>query len=345
MNTFTWATFTAAWLLAAAPAGAAPLRVDTNSEGRADMRMVGGENWQPSGGAMSQTFRVGSFMINELGRDAEAEYERSLLGLANIIREMNVDALALQGVQRLVALLNLAAKQEDEEPYKIAFGPAGEQEVATFLLRKPVELVAEPKPMLAENPLDAEGCKLFRLMPQAARLRAGQFEFDLLSVHLIIYPVATEKHQGRAAEFSAIAGWVRERESAGGPPVIIAGVVNRLLKQNVWDRLQGPATQGLLRFPLMEAITGDVPDFNPVKDPAPSAAYNTVSNQNRRRIWDTIAVSRGAFGRIVDQPRWGTDAGVVAFDQQPAYTWVTGQHANTIRLLTDHRPVWLQLRL
>jgi endonuclease/exonuclease/phosphatase family metal-dependent hydrolase len=306
-------------------------------------------------GRAEQTFRVGSFMINELGRDAEAEYERSLLGLANIIREMNVDALALQGVrdteagraqaQRLVALLNLAAKQEDEEPYQIAFGAAGEQEVAAFLLRKPVQLVTEPMPMLAENVLDAEGRKLFRLMPQAARLRAGDFEFDLLSIHHIIYPFATGRHQGRAAEFSAIAKWVGERESAGGPPVIIAGVVNRLLKQNVWDRLQGPKNEGLLRFPLMEAISGDVPNFDPVKDPAPSAAYNTVTNQNRRRIWDTIAVSRSAFGRIVDQPRWGTDAGVVAFDQQPAYTWVIGQHANAIRLLTDHRPVWLQLRL
>jgi endonuclease/exonuclease/phosphatase family metal-dependent hydrolase len=302
-----------------------------------------------------QDIRAGSFMINELGLDPVAEYERSLVGLANIIRDMDVDALALQGVrdteagrlqvQRLVELLNRAAKSEDEAVYEVAFGSAGEQEVAAFLWRGPVKLVEQPRPMLAENSLDDRGRKLFRLMPHAARFRAGDFEFDLLGVHLIIYPAATQKQQGRAEEFSAIARWVRERESAGGPPVIVAGVVNRLLKENVWDRLQGPGTADLLRFPLMEAITGEVPEFNPLTDPSPAVAYNTVTNQNRRRIWDTVAVSRGAFDRLVERPKWGTDAGVVAFDQQPQYRWVTGQHANAIRLLTDHRPVWVQLRI
>jgi cellulose-binding protein len=42
--------------LATVPTGAAPLRVDINSEERADMRTVGWENWQPSGGDMSQSF-------------------------------------------------------------------------------------------------------------------------------------------------------------------------------------------------------------------------------------------------------------------------------------------------
>lgn len=47
---------TAAPLLAAGPTSATPLRVDINSEGRADMRTVGWHNWQPSGGNMSQSF-------------------------------------------------------------------------------------------------------------------------------------------------------------------------------------------------------------------------------------------------------------------------------------------------
>ena len=48
---------TAAPLLAAVPTGATPLRVDINSEDRADMRTVGWENWRPSrGGDMSQSF-------------------------------------------------------------------------------------------------------------------------------------------------------------------------------------------------------------------------------------------------------------------------------------------------
>ena len=47
---------TAVSLLATVPAGATPLRIDINSEGRADMRTVGWENWQPSGGNMSQSF-------------------------------------------------------------------------------------------------------------------------------------------------------------------------------------------------------------------------------------------------------------------------------------------------
>lgn len=48
--------FASAPPLVAVPAGAATLRVDINSEGRADMRTVGWENWQPSGGDMSQSF-------------------------------------------------------------------------------------------------------------------------------------------------------------------------------------------------------------------------------------------------------------------------------------------------
>ena len=47
---------TAGPLLAAVPTGATPLRVDINSEGRADMRTIGWENWRPSGGDMSQSF-------------------------------------------------------------------------------------------------------------------------------------------------------------------------------------------------------------------------------------------------------------------------------------------------
>jgi len=47
---------TAAPLLAAVPTGAVPLRVDINSAGRADMRTVGWENWQPAEGDMSQSF-------------------------------------------------------------------------------------------------------------------------------------------------------------------------------------------------------------------------------------------------------------------------------------------------
>ncbi|HUF61492.1 MAG TPA: hypothetical protein VMN36_05405 [Verrucomicrobiales bacterium] len=43
-------------MLAAAPASAAALRVDINSEGRDDMRTVGWENWRPSGDDMSQSF-------------------------------------------------------------------------------------------------------------------------------------------------------------------------------------------------------------------------------------------------------------------------------------------------
>ena len=35
----------AAPMLAVVPTGAAPLRVDINTEGRADMRTVGWENW------------------------------------------------------------------------------------------------------------------------------------------------------------------------------------------------------------------------------------------------------------------------------------------------------------
>ena len=41
---------------ATAASDATPLRVDINADGRADMRTIGWENWQPSGEIMSQSF-------------------------------------------------------------------------------------------------------------------------------------------------------------------------------------------------------------------------------------------------------------------------------------------------
>lgn len=52
---FRFLTLTAIFLWSAVPASAASLRVDINSEGRADMRTVGWENWRPSGD-MSRSF-------------------------------------------------------------------------------------------------------------------------------------------------------------------------------------------------------------------------------------------------------------------------------------------------
>jgi hypothetical protein len=43
-------------LLLAAPMRAESLRVDINSEGRADLRTVGWQNWRPSGDLLSQSF-------------------------------------------------------------------------------------------------------------------------------------------------------------------------------------------------------------------------------------------------------------------------------------------------
>jgi hypothetical protein len=47
---------TAAPLLCALPANSAPLRIDINSDNRADMRTAGWENWRPSSDNLSQTF-------------------------------------------------------------------------------------------------------------------------------------------------------------------------------------------------------------------------------------------------------------------------------------------------
>ncbi len=63
---------TAASLLAATLASAAPLRVDVNSEDRADMCTVGWENWRPSERDMSQSFSDVSVALRAGGNGGSA---------------------------------------------------------------------------------------------------------------------------------------------------------------------------------------------------------------------------------------------------------------------------------
>ena len=55
-------------------------------------------------------------------------------------------------------------------------------------------------------------------------------------------------------------------------------------------------------------------------------------------------VSKGSDHEFTADPKFGEDVGLVEFDQEEQFKWVTDSWHDAIRMLTDHRPVWIRLR-
>jgi endonuclease/exonuclease/phosphatase family metal-dependent hydrolase len=313
-----------------------------------------------AGGAAAQgagptTIRVGSFNIANFG-DTD-EYERSLLSLVNVLRELDADVVALQEIEptqlgwdqvaRLTEMLNIAAEYDGTAAYSAQV--AGDDarsgdETTAFLWRAPVRMISAGISLMphAVDP-DNGGLPTFQRVPSMATFRAGNLDFILVDCHLYTR-VDGKTSEGRTAECAAISDWLVSLPAAAEKDAVVVGDFNRFLNGKApWARLMAPGYEAFYRFPLLEAIHAQAPRFDPRTDEAPDDRFSTTTSK-KQSIYDQVIVSAGAFADLAAEPVFGEDTGLVAFDNDPHYEWFIGDWNRASVWMSDHRPVWVRLR-
>ncbi|HUU18942.1 MAG TPA: endonuclease/exonuclease/phosphatase family protein [Sedimentisphaerales bacterium] len=298
--------------------------------------------------------RVGSFNIANFGMSKTGEYERSLVSLVNIILEMDADVIALQEIQpndlgtkqveRLTKLLNKAASYKQTPLYDsvIAEEHTGDETVA-YLWRDPVTLESDISLLEHEEDPDDDDLSTFQRVPHYALFTAGNYEFYLVNCHLYTKP-QSDSSEGRGDEFDAIVEWLKDLAGETEKDAVIVGDFNRFLNgKNAWKQLMIQGHSQWFRFPLLEAIKAETPAFDPKTDDAPEDKYSTTTSESKR-IYDQILVSSGSYNEFTTSPQFGVDVGIVAFDQEEQFKWATKKWNDAIKMLTDHRPIWIRLR-
>lgn len=128
---------------------------------------------------------------------------------------------------------------------------------------------------------------------------------------------------------------------------MVLGDFNRFLNdsdESEWGKIYTPDHAGKYRFALLEAIEREVPGFDPRNDEAPEDRFSTTTAK-KRSIYDQIIIAMGTFAEFTDDPAFGTDVGIVAFDDDPHYEWFVDNWHLATSMLSDHRPVWIRLRI
>ena len=111
-----------------------------------------------------------------------------------------------------------------------------------------------------------------------------------------------------------------------------------------WEKLMFSNFQQSYRFPLLEAVQQEVPNFDPRKDEAPSDEYSTTTS-SKPSIYDQIIISRSLYDRINTPPIFGTDVGIVDFDNDNDFEWFIDNWHNVTKMLSDHRPIWIKMSI
>lgn len=301
----------------------------------------------------AEYIRVGTFNIARFG--AGDEYERSLISLVNILRELDADLVCLQEIQphkqgyeqmeRLVKLLNKAAAFDEKPPYSFVVsrkyrGP----ETTAFLWRDPVRLLSEIDLIdIPEDP-DNDGLPTFQRTPSIGLFQAGDYDFYVVNVHLYTQ-TRGKSSEGRGDETEALAEWLARLPRGKERDALIAGDFNRFLNgKNDWREFMAPGHDRYYRVPLLEAIQNAVPSFDPVDDEAPSEQFSTTTSR-KPSIYDLIVISAGSYREFVPNPVFGRDVGIVQFDRHPHYEWFIHDWQDATNILSDHRPVWIRLRI
>ena len=303
----------------------------------------------------NEYIRVGSFNIANFGASQSGEYERSLVSIVNIILEMDADVIALQEIQptelgraqveRLVKLLNKAAKYHDSGLYEfiIADEYTGDETTA-FVWREPVSLHSEAISQLEHNPdPDNDGVPAFQRVPHYALFDAGDYDFYLVNCHLYTKTQGYTS-EGRGAEFKAIVQWIKNLENEEMDAIIV-GDFNRFLNgKSAWKQLMIEGHTQWFSFPLLTGIQNAVQNFDPETDEAPDDSLSTTTSK-KLSIYDQILISTGSNHEFTSTPEFGVDVGIVAFDRQKQFEWATDSWHDAIKFLSDHRPVWIRLRI
>ena len=308
--------------------------------------------------------RIATFNIANFG-DAD-EYKRSLIALTNVILETDADLIALQEVEpperdvearrgpgaaqvrRLTELLNIAAEHRHTPKYEYAV-PAdytGDETVA-FLYRPPVARDGPITLLPHDSDPDQDRKPAFQRVPHVAPFRAGNYDFLVVNAHLYT-KIDGVSSEGRSDELAILAEWLAARRRAAEKDAIVLGDLNRFLYDDktkaAWGRIYTANHVGKYRFPLLEAIRREAPSFDPRWDDAPEDRFSTTTSRGKR-IYDQILISKGSFAEFTQQPRFSVDVGIVPFDDDPHYNWFIDDWNKATRMLSDHRPVWIRLRI
>ncbi|KAA0139164.1 hypothetical protein FYZ48_11020 [Gimesia chilikensis] len=300
--------------------------------------------------------RIATFNIANLG--ANDEHNRSLITITNILLKTNADLICLQEVQpnsygkdqvqRIRELLNKAAEFYGTKYYYYRISERDEgDEVTAFLWRKPVEIKSSIDSLPHDPDHDNDGKRTFQRVPQMAKFKAGNFDFIVVNCHLYTKPHGNSS-EGRIVENAQISDWLKK--VASNPTekdVILVGDLNRHLGADgdkAWKALMINNHQQFYRFPLLEAIKRDNQSFNPLYHRlAPSDKYSTTASQSRN-IYDQVIISKGAYDEFKANPKFGEDVGIIDFDNDKRFEWFAHDYRLTSEYLSDHRPVWIDLK-
>jgi endonuclease/exonuclease/phosphatase family metal-dependent hydrolase len=302
-----------------------------------------------------QYIRVASFNIANFGASTTKEYERSLIGLVNTILAFKADLIALQEVEptelgeeqveRLTGLLNKAADFYGTARYEFAIADdhTGDETTA-FLWRQPVSLQSEITLIAHDEDPDNDGKPTFQRVPSVALFKAGNYDFYVVNCHLYTKLNGTSS-EGRGDEYDALVAWIQALAGEPEKDAIIIGDFNRFLNgKSEWPRLMIASHATYFRFPLLEAIQAAKPSFDPATSEAPSDEYSTTVVKTKS-IYDQILITAGSYHEFTASPIFNDHVGIVCFDNHADYEWFINNWHNATKMLTDHRPVWIRMRI
>ncbi|MDX9971995.1 MAG: endonuclease/exonuclease/phosphatase family protein [FCB group bacterium] len=303
--------------------------------------------------AEERYIRVATFNIAQFG--AGDEHERSLVGLVNILMATDADLVCLQEVTsqsagreqvaRLVKLLNKAASFYGKESYTAALPERYTgRETCAFLWRAPVALLSRIELLNVPADADGDGKPTFQRTPAIGLFRAGDYDFYAVSCHLYTQ-LEGKTSEGRGEELATLAGWLNAATGFPERDAVVLGDFNRFLNgKSDWPRILTPGHERYYRFALMEGIANAVPGFDAARDEAPSDTYSTTTSR-KLSIYDQILLSAGSYREFVGTPVFGKDVGIVRFDTEKQYEWFVDDWHMATAILSDHRPVWVRLRI
>lgn len=267
--------------------------------------------------------RICSFNVCELGSHPE---RRDLDGLADAVR--GCDAVFVQEVRDRGGeeqIRRWADRLGHGWSAPTISAPAGHGERYAAIVRETVTIQRDFEPIAA--PAD-----LYARRPAALRLKAGDLDLVVVSVHL-----TWRNTERRAREVAHLLGWLRS--DPYGPEerdILVVGDFNRYGKGGRGFEAMGVAAmEGYVRVYLEETHA------KPFTDEAPVDHQSTTVGQ-RHWQYDQFVGSPGLsreFGAA--RAVFGKTVGVEAFDQKAP--WSQMEHSKLRLAMSDHRPVWLRL--
>jgi endonuclease/exonuclease/phosphatase family metal-dependent hydrolase len=166
----------------------------------------------------------------------------------------------------------------------------------------------------------------------------------VVSCHLYTKIEGTSS-EGRAEEYKELVSWFKALADEEEQDAVVVGDFNRFLNgKGAWKHLMTNNHEDYFRFPLLEAIKGEISTFDPKKDEAPADRFSTTTAK-KASIYDQILIAAGTYPQFTGTPKFGEDIGIVVFDDDPHYEWFINSWHNATKMLSDHRPVWIRLRL